>query len=986
MKKNILISVFLYTLFYTHIIFATDYSYDDVGRLRLVDYGGGNTQVYSYDSAGNIAEVKSTTTTDTTPDAFGFTAQTNVVRSTLVTSAPVAITGINAATNWSVTNGTACVGSSAANCGCADSAFTTSGTVSNNQYVCAQHTSSASYATKTTTTVTVGGVSGNFDSTTAPQTVDTKPDPFTFTAQTNVALSSTAESNVITVKGINSPTPISVTANGFYRINGGVYVKTAGKVNNGDKIQVKHTTAATVNTNVSTTLTIGGVNGVFKTTTATTKDTTPNAFSFAAKTNVALSSIVESAVIKVGGINAPTPISVSAGSFYRINGGGYVNIAGKVNNGDTVQVKHTAAANYATVKSTTLTIGGVTGVFKSKTLPAPTLNTPENVVATAGNGMVTLSWNTVNGATGYEVCRAQGSINDIVNCSAIDGGAWYLDVNSPLVISGLSNGMQYHFKVRAKNGTTYSPASAEVTAIPTDGVPKPSLHVQFDETALNDLGATYFGLHSFTTGYDGGSAIKFYGVDQPGHVQIPNRAAMQFTDGATFDMWVRIDARRGMNGYGQFVDTGAVMALLAKSHDRTGVVIPITPESKSGAWFATFDASWSDANCQVVKNDFNLPLNSWFRVTMVASSTGGTASYINRQLAYKCPNARPNFTTMNTQDLYIGKFSDSWYPLDGAVESLDIYQQALSQEQVTALPQTMKINTFNVNGQSIANGGSIAATTSDLLSMVLTFNLAVPNVAMELPAPYGKMLFGTTSDGGVTWQRQLTGTALNGTMRLYPTDKEGNALPDVTPWIINLAIKDSVPKLTAFGAWEQLEGKPFDVVFIGDDAANINQVTAGTTTCSFIGERSSTTTKHFACTTPSSNGSDQSAFAITATVSGKSINWVNSSNFTTSLNYWNTYNGVPYVIGLDKYVVSNSNGIGPLFNITMGATSGNLGDIPPSSFFSSLTVGGYNCPKVGTMDWAYQCPMLPLGTYLVNVLFDNDKRRMVNQSFVIKVQ
>ena len=41
---------------------------------------------------------------------------------------------------------------------------------------------------------------------------------------------------------------------------------------------------------------------------------------------------------------------------------------------------------------------------------------------------------------------------------------------------------------------------------------------------------------------------------------------------------------------------------------------------------------------------------------------------------------------MNGQDLYIGKYRDAWYPLNGAVQDIRIYQQALTDAQVQALP------------------------------------------------------------------------------------------------------------------------------------------------------------------------------------------------------------------------------------------------------------------------------------------------------------
>ena len=70
----------------------------------------------------------------------------------------------------------------------------------------------------------------------------------------------------MTVAGINAAAAISV-ANGQYSVNGGAYTAAAGTVNNGDTVTVQHTSASTNSASVTTTLTIGGVNGTFTSTT-----------------------------------------------------------------------------------------------------------------------------------------------------------------------------------------------------------------------------------------------------------------------------------------------------------------------------------------------------------------------------------------------------------------------------------------------------------------------------------------------------------------------------------------------------------------------------------------------------------------------------------------------------------------------------------------------------------------------------------------------
>lgn len=104
----------------------------------------------------------------------------------------------------------------------------------------------------------------------------TTPDPFTFTAQTGVAPSSTVTSDAITVAGITGTTsPISVaaatgTSDSKYILNGAAATATAGSVKNGDTVKVQHTASSFLGGMAKSTLTIGGFPADFTTTTSVT--------------------------------------------------------------------------------------------------------------------------------------------------------------------------------------------------------------------------------------------------------------------------------------------------------------------------------------------------------------------------------------------------------------------------------------------------------------------------------------------------------------------------------------------------------------------------------------------------------------------------------------------------------------------------------------------------------------------------------------------
>jgi hypothetical protein len=196
---------------------------------------------------------------DTTPDQFTFADQTNVALNTTITSNSITVSGINAKASISVTGGKFSINGG--------SFRTSSTTVSNGNTVRVQQTSSSANSATTNTVLTIGGVKDTFSVTTlANSSLDTTPNAFIFSDQTNVALSAAVTSNAVTVSGINAPAPISVSG-GSYSINGGAYTTAAGTVSEGNSVTVRLTASAANSVTTNAVLTIGGVSDTFSATT-----------------------------------------------------------------------------------------------------------------------------------------------------------------------------------------------------------------------------------------------------------------------------------------------------------------------------------------------------------------------------------------------------------------------------------------------------------------------------------------------------------------------------------------------------------------------------------------------------------------------------------------------------------------------------------------------------------------------------------------------
>jgi len=118
-----------------------------------------------------------------------------------------------------------------------------------------------------------------------------------------------------------------------------------------------------------------------------TPDTTPNQFTFTDQGNAALNAAVISGTVVISGINAPAPLSISGGE-YSINGGQFFTTAGVIANGDSLRLRIQASGSYATVRSATLQIGGVSDIFSVTTLSAPTYPV---TAAPVTNGSITSS-------------------------------------------------------------------------------------------------------------------------------------------------------------------------------------------------------------------------------------------------------------------------------------------------------------------------------------------------------------------------------------------------------------------------------------------------------------------------------------------------------------------------------------------------------------------------------------------------------------------
>ncbi len=132
----------------------------------------------------------------------------------------------------------------------------------------------------------------------------------------------------------------------------------------------------------------------------------------------------------------------------------------------------------------------------SSSTPPPPPTAPTNLAASAGNGVVGLTWTAVSGAASYDVYRgtATGALSTKTTVTTGIAGTSYDDATA-------ANGTTYYYEVTAVNAGGESGGSNEATATPQANLP-PAVPTGFTATAGDDMVALSWNAVPGATGYN----------------------------------------------------------------------------------------------------------------------------------------------------------------------------------------------------------------------------------------------------------------------------------------------------------------------------------------------------------------------------------------------------------------------------------------------------------------------------------------------------
>jgi hypothetical protein len=266
------------------------------------------------------------------------------------------------------------------------------------------------------------------------------------------------------------------------------------------------------------------------------------------------------------------------------------------------------------------------------------------------------------------------------------------------------------------------------------------------------------------------AAYNFGGLNNPQYIRIPNSPSLQFSNQATFSLWVRMNSYYGINGWGWYVDQGYHI-LFAK--DIWGNLKQGIQGLASGQFFADIESNGSTSGISVSDTALGSSVGKWINLTWVYTPTQARM-YVDGQIQ-KTADGITSFANANSKDLFLGRHNH-WreYYLNGKLDDIRFYNRSLSDPEVSRIS-----NSYDSLFQFIPQNNDtifcvyqpFGSTDADTSNFIVMSVLPVPvYVVFVTPDGSGSM-------DGSSWDNALAGNspAGNGYTKLSDTLRHANS-------------------------------------------------------------------------------------------------------------------------------------------------------------------------------------------------------------------
>ncbi|WP_282938599.1 pectinesterase family protein [Paenibacillus sp. RC67] len=489
--------------------------------------------------------------------------------------------------------------------------------------------------------------------------------------------------------------------------------------------------------------------------------------------------------------------TASGGPYTKLNSGpvnGLSYTDSAVTNGQTYKYVVTAANSVST------------SVYSNEVSITPTATTapagpaaPTNAAASAGNKQMTLSWNSVSGATSYNVKQ-----------SAAAGGPYTLITNvttgTSFTHTGLTNGTTYYYVISAVNAAGEGANSSEVSGKP--GVF--FINDNFESSTLGDTPAGYVSIanagdekiNNVTVINNSNLTNKYY---SPSEVAPANNKSATVTGNSTNVLWINDNADSGRRGgfTNSFTPVSGKSGLTAELSFMQPKVIgdsyPLELIDSSGKTVLSFSVT----NLNVFETVNSNNTVNWYNLKFVADTGTNTVDvYFNGVYRGNFKFSTQDTNIAKIQSRTAGSSTGSMY-----IDNVKVYQQAaVTPQNLTTAGANQKVilswnaasgvDSYNVY-RSAAVGGPYTRVAANVTSPTYTDTTGLVN-----KNNYYYVVTGVNANGESDKSNEAYG---------YPNDVKP---PAIAPTFGQIDIRDSQITLN----WSSVQGidgdkKPVDSTY-----------------------------------------------------------------------------------------------------------------------------------------------------------------------------
>ena len=204
-----------------------------------------------------------------------------------------------------------------------------------------------------------------------------------------------------------------------------------------------------------------------------------------------------------------------------------------------------------------------------------------------------------------------------------------------------------------------------------------------DESGHGNHGTLQGDIPQLTTDRFGNanSAYMFGGYNNQGWVYVPNSSSLQLDNAMSMSFWMNLSGYDGMDGWGSY-STNANFAIICKEGDRNGFSTCVN-KHEDGRLNIN---SWNNNGSYGINTYQDYTLGEWMHC-VVTIEDNLSKIYINGVLQQDSIKNQVDFSNANNCNMYIGimRAGNMWYPFNGKIDDVILYNRALTQQEVKLL-------------------------------------------------------------------------------------------------------------------------------------------------------------------------------------------------------------------------------------------------------------------------------------------------------------